>query len=41
MKVKGEGLMLKDPESLYEPKRTSSLLKVTVFYDAETTIVGY
>ena len=37
----GEGLMLKDPNSYYENKRTSSLLKVKVFHDAEAKIIGH
>jgi DNA ligase-1 len=40
-KVKGEGLMLRDPESFYENRRSKSLLKVKTFYDDEATILGY
>ena len=37
----GEGLMLKDPESIYDFKRSKHLLKVKVFHDEEATITGY
>lgn len=37
----GEGLMLRNPQSLYEYKRTSSLLKVKVMHDAEAVVIGY
>ena len=33
--------MIKDPYSMYENKRTSKLLKVKVFHDAETKIIGH
>lgn len=39
--AKGEGVMLKDPESLYEGKRSYSLLKVKRFEDAEATVIGH
>ena len=35
-----EGVMLRCPRSLYEPKRSSTLLKVS-FFDAECRITGY
>jgi DNA ligase-1 len=38
---KGEGVMLKDPESLYEGRRSFSLLKVKKFEDAEATVVAH
>ena len=38
---KGEGVMLKDPASLYEGKRSYSLLKVKRFEDAEATVIGH
>ncbi len=38
---KGEGVMLKDPKSLYEGTRSSSLLKVKRFEDAEATVIGH
>jgi len=37
----GEGLMLRNPQSLYEFKRTSSLLKVKQMHDAEAVVIGY
>ena len=38
---KGEGVMVKDPNSAYERKRSYVLLKVKRFEDAEATVVGY
>jgi len=38
---KGEGLMIKDPDSLYEGKRSNMLLKVKKFEDAEATVIGH
>jgi DNA ligase-1 len=38
---KGEGLMIKDPNSLYEGKRSNMLLKVKKFEDAEATVIGH
>lgn len=37
----GEGLMLRQPESLYEWKRSSTLLKVKSFQDAEFLVIGH
>jgi DNA ligase-1 len=37
----GEGLMLRQPGSQYEPGRSSTLLKVKTFQDAEARIVGH
>ena len=37
----GEGLMLRDPESKYENRRSHSLLKVKTFHDDEATVLGY
>ncbi|GAA6058674.1 hypothetical protein JCM10212_004085 [Sporobolomyces blumeae] len=37
----GEGLMLRQPGSLYVGKRSRTLLKVKTFYDAEAKVVGY
>lgn len=37
----GEGLMLRQPGSLYETKRSGTLLKVKTFLDAEATVIGY
>lgn len=36
----GEGLVLRDPLGLWEPKRVASTLKYKPFEDAEATIVG-
>ena len=36
-----EGLMLRDQTSLYEFKRSHSLLKMKMFLDAEATIIGF
>mmetsp|Transcript_21865 Transcript_21865/g.85686 ORF Transcript_21865/g.85686 Transcript_21865/m.85686 type:complete len:758 (-) Transcript_21865:2367-4640(-) len=38
---KGEGLMLRKPASSYTSGRSSSLLKVKRFYDAEAVVLGY
>jgi DNA ligase-1 len=40
MKNKGEGIMLRNPDSMYERVRSSNLLKVKVFEDAEATVIG-
>jgi DNA ligase-1 len=37
----GEGIMLRAPGSLYEGKRSSTLLKVKTFHDAEGTVIGH
>lgn len=37
----GEGLMLRQPGSLYEAGRSATLLKVKTFHDAEATVVGH
>lgn len=37
----GEGLMLRQPGSLYVRKRSATLLKVKTFLDAEAKVVGY
>ena len=37
----GEGIMLRQPESMYEGKRSSTLLKVKTFCDAEAVVIGY
>ena len=39
--VGGEGLMLRQPGSLYERKRSSTLLKVKTFHDAEAVVIGH
>lgn len=38
---KGEGIMIKDPESEYQGGRSYSLLKVKKFEDAEATVIGH
>jgi DNA ligase-1 len=38
---KGEGMMLRDPLSKYEGKRSDTLLKVKKFDDAEATVIGH
>jgi DNA ligase-1 len=37
----GEGAMLRKPRSLYEKKRSSTLLKVKRFFDLEAEVVGH
>jgi DNA ligase-1 len=37
----GEGLMLRRPRSPYEPGRSSSLLKVKTFHDAEARVIQH
>jgi len=37
----GEGLMLREPGSAYHAGRSSSLLKVKTFHDAEATVTGH
>ncbi|KIL60978.1 hypothetical protein M378DRAFT_83142 [Amanita muscaria Koide BX008] len=37
----GEGVMLRRPASLYEGRRSGTLLKVKTFYDAEAIVTGY
>ena len=37
----GEGLMLRKPGSQYEAGRSSTLLKVKNFHDAEATVIGH
>lgn len=38
---KGEGIMVKDPDSKYEGRRSWNLLKVKRFEDAEATVTGH
>ena len=38
---KGEGIMLKDPESKYEHRRSDRLLKVKKFDDTEALVIGH
>lgn len=37
----GEGLMLREPGSIYTAGRSSTLLKVKTFHDAEATVIGH
>ena len=37
----GEGLMARKPKSLYEAGRSSTLLKVKTFHDAEARVIGH
>ncbi len=37
----GEGLMLRQPASLYEPRRSSTLLKVKRFLDCDAVVIGH
>lgn len=37
----GEGLMLREPGSRYAAGRSTSLLKVKTFHDAEATVIGH
>ncbi len=37
----GEGVMLRQPGSLYEPRRSDSLLKVKSFRDCEAVVIGH
>lgn len=41
VRLGGEGLMLRQPESTYESKRSPTLLKVKPYDDAEATIIAY
>jgi DNA ligase-1 len=38
---KGEGVMLKDPKSKYEHRRSYKLLKVKRFEDGEAKVIGH
>jgi DNA ligase-1 len=37
----GEGLMIKDPNSMYEGTRSDKLLKVKVFVDSEAKVLKH
>ncbi|EPS43532.1 hypothetical protein H072_2478 [Dactylellina haptotyla CBS 200.50] len=37
----GEGLMLREPESVYIQKRSKTCLKVKTFHDAEAKVIGH
>ena len=41
LKMSGEGIMLKDPESKYERRRSEKLLKVKKFDDSEAIVIGH
>lgn len=41
VKLGGEGLMLRQPGSMYEQKRTRTLLKLKKFQDREAKIIGH
>ena len=38
---KGEGMMIRDPLSKYEGRRSDTLLKVKKFDDSEATVIGH
>lgn len=38
--LKGEGMMIRDPKSKYEHRRTKTMLKVKEFHDDEATVIG-
>ncbi len=38
---KGEGVVVRDPTSLYINRRTSKVLKVKTFHDTECEVIGY
>ncbi|KAL7416783.1 hypothetical protein BDY24DRAFT_378239 [Mrakia frigida] len=40
-RVEGEGLMLRKPKSLYKRTRSTDLLKVKTFFDAEALLISY
>lgn len=41
IKLGGEGLMIRQPGSVYERCRSKTLLKLKKFYDAEAVVIGY
>ena len=41
VRLGGEGLMLRQPESIYEAGRSTTLLKVKPFDDAEATVIAH
>ena len=41
IKKGGEGIMLKNPDSMYEGKRSNNLLKYKPVFDKEAKIIGY
>ena len=38
---KGEGVMLKNPDSMYDHRRSNDLLKVKRFQDSEAKVIGH
>lgn len=38
--LNGEGMMVRDPKSKYEHRRTKTMLKVKEFHDDEATVIG-
>jgi DNA ligase-1 len=40
IQLKGEGLILRNPTSRYENRRSKSMLKVKRFHDAEATVIN-
>ena len=38
---KGEGMMIRDPDSLYEGRRSDTLLKVKKFDDSEAKVIAH
>lgn len=38
---KGEGMMIRDPESFYEGRRSETLQKVKKFDDSEAVVIGH
>lgn len=38
---KGEGIIVRDPKSIYENRRSDRMLKVKRFHDAEATVIGH
>ena len=41
MDLGGEGVVIRDPDSIWEPKRVTGLLKYKPYCDAEGTVVGF
>lgn len=37
----GEGVMIREPTSMYERSRSDTLLKVKIMHDDEATVIGY
>ncbi|RUS90466.1 hypothetical protein EGW08_001734 [Elysia chlorotica] len=41
LNIGGEGLMIRQPNSIYEPTRSKTLLKIKKFYDAEAIVIAH